>query len=252
MISTQHLTLMMKKQYLCRDLNLQVQPGEMWAILGKNGVGKTTLLHTLAGLRHPESGKVLIDGTPIETLKAKIRAQKIAILLQENNYQFPFTVKELVSQARFPYQPPWIGTNRKDKDIVNQALLDLDLTELVNRTITELSGGEQQRVRIACLLAQTPEIYLFDEPTTYLDFKIQIKLLKKLNRIAKQEKKIVIQVLHDPNLAIGHCDKLLLLFDDGRILATTSEEMNAHTLEELYQIPFSPVSTDNRIYWLPT
>ncbi|HBC55649.1 MAG TPA: ABC transporter, partial [Gammaproteobacteria bacterium] len=107
MISTKQLTLMADGRYLCRELDIHFQTGEVWAILGKNGVGKTTLLHNLAGLKKPTAGQVWIDNFPIDKLNAKIRAQNVAILLQENKYQFPFTVEELVSQARFPYQHLW-------------------------------------------------------------------------------------------------------------------------------------------------
>ncbi len=252
MISTKQLTLMADGRYLCRELDIHFQTGEVWAILGKNGVGKTTLLHNLAGLKKPTAGQVWIDNFPIDKLNAKIRAQNVAILLQENKYQFPFTVEELVSQARFPYQHLWnTGLNVKDKNIIQQILTDLELTRFTHRSVTELSGGEQQRVRIACLFAQTPRIFLLDEPTTYLDYKIQLKLLKTLHQLAKDENKTVIQILHDPNLAIKHCDKLLLMFEDGKVLATSSDQVSAKMLEELYQIPFIGIENDDRTFWLP-
>jgi iron complex transport system ATP-binding protein len=250
MISCHRLTLATAQGNICENLSLDFVSGTVWGILGQNGVGKTTLLHALAGLIQPLAGEVLLDGRPTQELCTKVRAQKVGILLQQNEYRFPFQVRELVAQARFPYQTVWQFYRPDDKSIIDHALQSMNLSSLAHRPITTLSGGEQQRVRIACLLAQTPEIYLLDEPTAHLDIKIQIKVLKLLKSKTIQQSVSVIQVMHEPNLALQFCDKLLLMYPNGRTEAIDAQQLDSPRLSELYGVTFSAAKTEHDRYWL--
>ncbi len=237
---------------VCRDLDVTFNPGECWAILGRNGTGKTTLLHTLAGLRSADAGAVSLDGTPIEQQPRRYSAQHLGLLPQDNHDPFPATVLETALLGRHPHLSPWAWESAEDRVLARAALAQVGLNNWDARTLMTLSGGERRRVALATLLTQNPDILLLDEPTNHLDLHHQVTLLELLARQAREQHKTVIMVLHDLNLAARFADHCLLLYGDGNVCAGACEEiLETSVLERLYNQPLRKIS-EKPPAWLPT
>src|SRR5690606_31443537 len=143
-----------------QPLSLSVAPGQCWGVLGPNGVGKTTLLHTLAGLRAPRAGQVSLDDQPLPQLPRKAVAQRLAVVFQDRQDSFPATVLETALNGRHPFLPPWRQEAAEDLRLAREALTALAVDHLENRLVNTLSGGERQRLAIATALTQTPAVWL--------------------------------------------------------------------------------------------
>lgn len=196
-------------------LNLAIEPGQVWGVLGPNGVGKTTLLHTLAGLRVPRNGQPLLDGAPLAGMRRKSVSRKMGLVFQDRQDGFPATVLETALIGRHPWLAPWQMETGEDLAIAERALTVLDVIHLKDRLVNTLSGGERQRVAIATLMTQSPEIWLLDEPTNHLDLRHQTAVMKLLRQQAASGR-AVFMCLHDLNLAARWCNQILLLYPDGQ------------------------------------
>jgi iron complex transport system ATP-binding protein len=216
MLRAQDLTITIGKQKVVDQFNLAFKPGEVWGILGANGVGKTNLLKTLVGLRAPNNGEVLLNEINLKNFNAKKRAQKIGLLAQDTEFSFPSTVFETAMIGRYPYAKKWFGELREDIALTNQALTTMQLNDFTHRAVATLSGGEKRRLALATLLTQNPDIYLLDEPTNHLDLSQKIRTLSLLRELAEQQGKIIIMVLHDIHLLRAFCDKVIVMDFDGR------------------------------------
>lgn len=215
-------------------LNLAIEPGQVWGVLGPNGVGKTTLLHTLAGLRTPRSGQLLLDGTPMARIRRKTVSQQMGLVFQDRQDGFPATVLETALIGRHPWLSPWQMETGQDLAIAEQALDALDVMHLRDRLVSTLSGGERQRVAIATLMTQAPGIWLLDEPTNHLDLQHQTAVMKLLRSQAASSRAIFM-CLHDLNLAARWCDQVLLMFPDGQACWGPARDMLVITaLEKLF------------------
>ena len=245
LLSTSNLNIHIGSTPVCHNLNVTCEPGEVWGILGRNGKGKTTLLHTLAGLRAPVSGEILIRENNILELSRKKIAQQLGVLLQHHEDSFPATVIETVITGRHPHLSHWQWESKSDWEYAEKALKTVQLSHLGERPINQLSGGERQRVAIATLLTQNPDIMLLDEPNSHLDLKYQIQLLNQLCQQTRTLGKTTIMTLHDLNLAARYCDKLILLLGDGETLTGNSKELlNESNLQKLYDHPISRIESD--------
>ena len=221
---------------VCTGLNLQVRAGECWAILGRNGVGKSTLLHTLAGLLTPQHGSIRLHGKQLSTLKRKAVAQQVGVLLQDYTDVFACDVLQTALMGRHPYLNAWQWETTQDQQRAKSALKSLDIAALEQRDLNTLSGGERRRAHLATLLTQDPSLFLLDEPTNHLDVHHQIHTFELLRRITQRNGKALIATLHDVNLAARFCDHVLLLFGDGVTLhGPTTEVLNEENLTRLLQ-----------------
>lgn len=200
-IETKSLTLGYGDSIIINELDIAIPKGEITVFIGGNGCGKSTLLRSIARLLKPESGSVLLDGKDVAKLPTKEVAKKLSILPQSPVAPEGLTVLQLVKQGRFPYQSWLKQWSEKDEEIVMNALKVTGMEEFKDRHVDELSGGQRQRAWIAMTLAQDTDIILLDEPTTYLDLTHQIEILDLLFELNEKEKRTIIMVLHDINLA---------------------------------------------------
>ena len=231
---------------LVRELSVQFAPGEVVAILGRNGSGKTLTLHTLAGLRSAAAGEVRLDGSPLLQFKRRSIALRLGLLPQDLEDAFVTTAMETVLIGRHPHLALWQWETAEDERLAREALAAVDMGDFAVRRTDTLSGGEQRRVAVAALLAQQPGIFLLDEPTNHLDPHHQLAVLGLFRELADQGRTVV-TTLHDPTLAARFADRALLLFGDGRwSLGPVSSALTAVTLSELYLAPMMELGQDGR------
>jgi iron complex transport system ATP-binding protein len=201
-----------------RDVSLAVRPGEVLALLGPNGSGKTTLLRALARLLEPARGCVRLDGVDLWSRGPRWAARQAALAPQNRPADWPLTVSEAVALGRAAHRGWVAALTADDRAAVDRALARLDLVGLRDRPVTELSGGEGQRVVLARALAREPRALLFDEPTAHLDLRHQVELLDLLRRLSRTDGLAVVLALHDLNQAAAWADRLALL-DGGQLRA---------------------------------
>lgn len=235
MLRCHKLALEVPGRVLCRGVDATFGRGEVWAVLGRNGTGKSTLIHVLAGLAAPASGHVELDGQRIDQLDPKARARRLGVLLQIEEGMYWGTVEEYVLLGRFPHTSGWGGYGREDRQAVEGALDAVGMMALAKQRYTSLSGGERQRVRIAQILAQRPSILLMDEPLQHLDLAHQAHVLALLSARAHEHAETAIMVMHEP-LWIGHgCTHALLFNGDGTVSAGPADDMlTQERLEHAY------------------
>lgn len=245
-LSSRSLGVRVGGRTLVNELSVQFRAGELTAILGRNGSGKTLTLHTFAGLRRPDQGLVRLDGVPLDQLRRRAVAQRVGVLLQDFEESFTTTVLESVLIGRHPHLRPWQWESAQDEHLAREALAQVEMEAFATRRTEGLSGGERRRVAIASLLAQSPQIFLLDEPTNHLDPHHQIAVLD-LFRAQAQAGKTVVATLHDPTLAARFADRVILLFGDGRWLeGPVSEVLTSANLTALYLTPMIEIVAEGR------
>ena len=217
-----------------REVSLAIGAGDMTGIVGPNGSGKTTLVRALTGLLAPQAGSVTLDGRPLAEWSWRDRARKIAVLPQQLELSFPFTVAEFVRMGRYPHRESSSGA--EDEAAVAAAMAATGSEELAARRVTELSGGEAQRVQLAQALAQQPAILILDEPTSHLDISHQVDILDRLRRLNRETGLTVVMILHDLNLAADYCERIVMLHA-GRVACegTPDAVFTFARIEEVYR-----------------
>lgn len=201
-----------------RDLSLAIEPGTVTTLIGPNGCGKSTLLKAFGRLLAPAAGSIGLEGTPIRGLSAREVARRLSILPQKPVTPAATTVRDLVMRGRHPHQTllrPWTP---RDAAAVEEAIAATGMTELADREVTALSGGQLQRAWIALVLAQDTPVILLDEPTTFLDLSHQLEVLRLVRRINAEKGSTILMVLHDLSLAARFSDRLIVLHE-GAVLA---------------------------------
>ena len=197
------------------DVSFSPQPGEFTAILGPNGAGKSTLLKAMSRLLKPRSGVVALDGADIWSMSPAAAARAVAFAPQILIPSWLATVREYVALGRAPHRGWWRPLTREDHRIVDESIDVLGLSAFRSRTVTELSGGEWQRTRIANALAREPRVLLLDEPTAHLDPRYQVEVLTAVRDLGAKRNLAVVVTLHDLNLVGAWADRVLLLADGG-------------------------------------
>ncbi len=218
-------------------VSMEVPDRCLYAVLGPNGSGKSTLMKALLGVVPMQGGRALLDGRPIASWTRKERARAVGVVPQGETISFPLTVREMVAMGRYPYLGPLGAERDRDRTAVRRALDQCDISELAERDVTTLSGGEFQRVRIARALAQEPMALVLDEPTSSLDIRHEMAILELLRGSAARGMTVVV-VTHGLELAGRFADRMVLL-SRGRVAAEGSpaEVLRADVLEEVYRWP---------------
>jgi iron complex transport system ATP-binding protein len=236
-----------------RNINLEAGSGEFLCIAGPNGSGKSTLLRAMARLL-PCRGSITIDNRNIAAFTRKDLAKKIAMLGQTSQFYFPYTVYDTVALGRYAHGKGFLPNLRaQDRRIINETLERLELEDLRETSITELSGGQLQRVFLARTIVQSPELILLDEPTNHLDLKYQIELLRYLCTWAQEQGGIVIAVLHDLNLARNFARRMILLNKGEIAMAGSTGDLlgsaGQHTLETAYGMDIRSFMQESLARW---
>ncbi|MGH8854360.1 MAG: ABC transporter ATP-binding protein [Telluria sp.] len=252
MIQTEHLDLNVGSRTLVRQLDWTARPGECWSVIGRNGAGKSTLLRTLAGLRAPSRGTVLVNGRALDAWAPDELARERAFLAQSRHDAFAYSVMDTVLSARHPYHANRYWEGSDDHQAAVNALQAMEVFDLAGRDVRTLSGGERQRVAIAALLAQDTPLLLLDEPANALDLAHQVSVMGLLARLCREQGKTVVMVGHDLNLAYRISTHALLLNGDGRWQAgPVAETMQPALLGDYLGHPIDMVEHGGRRIFIP-
>lgn len=247
MIVAEGVSLKVKNKMLLQAVSVQIPFANVTAILGPNGAGKSTLLKCLTGILSFDSGLVKLDGQAIDSYSLSELAQRRAVLSQSVAIDFPFTAFEVVMMGRAPHTTK--RSLKQDDEITEQALAMVDALAMRDRDYTTLSGGEQQRVQLARVIAQLwgeQNKYLFlDEPTSALDLKHQHQVLKLVRNLAVNKGMAITLVLHDLNLALRYADNVLLM-KEGKLVASgnTREVLSHDNIEAVFEVPMASIFYD--------
>ncbi|MEM1586846.1 MAG: heme ABC transporter ATP-binding protein [Candidatus Bathyarchaeia archaeon] len=220
------------------NVSFSIRSGEFVGLLGPNGSGKTTLLRVISKSLRPRVGAVYLNEMEIYSMKSREVAKNIAVVSQDSNLDFDFTVLEIVLMGRHPHISRLkFVESEKDLEIAKKAMEQTNTWHLAERKINELSGGERQRVMIARALAQEPKVLLLDEPTTHLDINNQLEIMDLLKETCVKNGLVVLAVFHDFNLAARYCDYAILL-KDGKIVAIgrVDEVLSSENIKRVFQV----------------
>ncbi|MBQ0959343.1 ABC transporter ATP-binding protein [Ideonella sp. 4Y11] len=252
LLSTRGLTVRIGTRVLVAALDLAVRRGEVWCLLGPNGVGKTTLLHTLAGARAPEAGSVWLGDQPLSARPLAEQACWRGFVPQSVHDAFPAPVLDVVLQGRHPHLSRWHWEGEADRTLALAALARVGLAGFESRDVTTLSGGERQRVALATLLTQDPPLALLDEPLAHLDLAQQLRVAELLACEARERGRGLLLSIHDLSLAQRLATHALLLPGDGRAIAgPAAEVMTEAALSAAFGHPLSAVHAHGHRWWLP-
>lgn len=233
-------------QPVMKDFNLEIGSGTVTAILGPNGAGKTTLLHLILGWLKPQSGDILLDQRALGGYSRRALGQWMGLVPQIEHIPFEYSLLEFVLLGRAPHMPPLAMPGKIDCEIAADALQQVGLSEIQNRSILSLSGGERQLVLVARALAQQPRLLLLDEPTSHLDLSNKGRLVHMLRELS-QKGVTILFTTHEPDVASALATHLVLI-KKGRVLKTGTLEdvFTSQDLTFLYQLPVSVVEVSGR------
>ncbi|MDO4295884.1 MAG: ATP-binding cassette domain-containing protein [bacterium] len=219
------------------SVSFELPKGKVTSLIGPNGAGKSTVMGMISRLVARDGGLIQFEGEDINKWKSKELSKRLAILTQSNNIQMKLTVEELVAFGRFPYSGGHL--TQEDREIIDRAIVYMELEDFRERFIDELSGGQRQRAYIAMVIAQDTEYILLDEPTNNLDIYHATNLMKIVRRLCDELGKTVVLVLHEINYAAFYSD-YVCAFVDGKIakFGTVDEVMTKENLSEIYKVDF--------------
>ncbi|MEE4165558.1 MAG: ABC transporter ATP-binding protein [Desulfocapsaceae bacterium] len=226
------------------DITIEIGSGRFYGLIGPNGSGKSTLIDLLSAHLFADEGTIQVGNENIRSYSRRQLARRLTSVPQSFSLNFDYRVEDVVMMGRYPYIPRFSKPQKSDCDAVENALQSLDIEHLRTRKVTQLSGGEKQRVMIARSLAQESDIILLDEVTSNLDINHAVSIMKVMLKMVETHKKTVIAALHDLNIASTFCDELIVL-RDGYLVESgeTSKVLSEHLIEDLYHIK-STISTD--------
>ena len=255
-LDIKNISLEYRDNIILKDVSFSVRSREFFMVIGPNGAGKTSLLKVLSGLQKAGRGTVAVKDKNIGSFSRRNLAKILAIVPQQEEVGFPFTVAETVVMGRTPHLGILGMEDEKDFALARQAMEFTDVAHLAERKLFQLSGGELQRVIIARAICQEPEIILLDEPTTALDPAHQLKIMDLMERFRREQGTTVIMVSHDLNLASMYGDRLLLLKEGSEVrTGPPGDVLSRDLLEKTYgcrmQVDESPLGQVVRVTPVP-
>ena len=241
------------RKKVINEISFNLKKNEWIGIIGSNGSGKSTLLKGILKFIPNLSGDVFLEENSLKNISRNNLSKEIAYLPQKLNNNLSITVKDLISLGRSPYKKFWdFNLDERDINIIDEAIQIMDLNELKDKFINELSGGQSQRAFLAMIIAQNSKILLLDEPTTFLDINYQIKLLESLKKLLQIKKISIITVLHDVNLAARFCDRIAIL-KEGKLIDinTPKKVLNPENFKKAFEIDSHIISTPFGLQIIP-
>lgn len=234
-LKVEQLNFSYGEKSILKDINIKFDKGNFYSIIGPNGSGKSTFIKNISKMLSPKGNSVFIDGVDICTINNKRLAQTMAVIQQDILIEYDFTVFDVVIMGRSPYKRRFEDFGKEDEKIAEKYMKSTNTWYLKDKLITELSGGEAQRVIAARALTQEADIILLDEPTSHLDIQYQIEFLKIFKDLKKD--KVIIAVLHDLNLASIFSDEIVLI-DKGKVVAkgTPWQVINKENIKDVYNL----------------
>ena len=229
-----------KKQQtiVAKNIDFELETGKLVCLLGKNGIGKSTLLRTLSNVQPKLAGELYINGNPIESLSAEAYSKKMSLVLTERIPESNLTVYELIALGRQPYTN-WIGTlTDDDKKHIHKAIEQVHIEEYIHKKCDELSDGQLQKVMIARALAQNTDLIILDEPTAHLDIHHKLEVFNLLKSLVKELGKTILISTHEVQLALQLADELWLLNENQFLAGTPSKLIEDGHLERLFSSKF--------------
>ncbi|MGY3571737.1 iron chelate ABC transporter ATP-binding protein VctC [Vibrio paucivorans] len=245
MIKLENLTKWFGQSAVVESASAQFEKGRVTSIIGPNGAGKSTLLSMASRLISKDEGSVLIDCKELAGWDTKELAKKLAVLRQSNNVTMRFTIREMVSFGRFPHSQGKLSA--KDEEVISKAIHYLDLSDIENKYLDELSGGQRQLAYIAMVIAQDTDYVFLDEPLNNLDIKHSLQIMRNIQRLAHEMGKAVVVVIHDINFAACYSDRIIAL-KKGKVVAQggVNEVIQADTLSAIYETPFNIIELEGK------
>ncbi|MBL7952156.1 MAG: ABC transporter ATP-binding protein [Flavobacteriales bacterium] len=234
LLSTRSLSVGHGTRSLIQDIDLELRAGELVALIGINGGGKSTLMNTLTGLHQAMSGEVLVEGIPLRTISAAQRARRIALVLTGRPQVGLLDVRTLVALGRQPWTGHFGRLSNEDHRRIEEAMEATQVSTFAERSLQHLSDGEAQRVMIARALAQDAPVIILDEPMAFLDLVHRVRLLRLLGGIARERDKAILLSTHDLQSALDLCDRVLLIHGSSLWSGTTQEARSSGVLEAVF------------------
>ncbi|WP_419562051.1 ABC transporter ATP-binding protein [Ruminococcus sp.] len=236
-----------------KGLDLSIKQGKVTTLIGANGCGKSTLFNLITKNLRPNSGEIRLEGKDISQVKLKDFARQVAIVHQYNTAPADISVEKLVAFGRTPYHAFGSPSNsEEDEEKIKRALEITNTEKLKDKAVAQLSGGQKQRVWIAMALAQDTKILFLDEPTTYLDIRYQLQILKLVRKLNEEYGMTVIMVLHDINQSLYYSDEIVAM-KDGRITAQGKPEeiITSELIKNVYDVELGISAVNGRPFVLP-
>ena len=251
--SVKNLSFSYGKNKVISDLSFDLHSGKITTLIGANGCGKSTLFNLMTKNLTPDSGSVLLDGKNIADIRIKEFAKQVAIVHQYNTAPFDLIVEKLIGYGRTPYQRCGIPVDPKaDEEAVQKAMEITGTEKLKDQAVSQLSGGQKQRVWIAMALSQGTKTLFLDEPTTYLDVRYQLDILRLIRKLNNEHKMTIIMVLHAINQSLYYSDEIIAM-KDGRIIAQGQPEkvITTDLVKTVYDVDLTIQSIDGKPFVIP-
>jgi len=245
MIQVNNVSKKYGKKLVVDQVDLNLEKGKIISLIGPNGAGKSTLLGMMSRTLKKDGGSILIDGRAITDWETIDLAKVLAIMKQSEHISIKISVRDLIAFGRYPYSEGKL--TQEDQAIIQEAIDYLDLHDIADAYIDELSGGQRQRAFIASIYAQSTDYILLDEPLNNLDIKHAANMLTLLKKMAHEQNKTIIIVIHDINFASSFSDHIVLM-DQGRVVQSDTVErvMQPEILEAIYGMPFEVIEVKGK------
>ena len=216
-------------------VNINIEKGKFYSILGPNGSGKTTLLKLISKILPLEKSQIFLENKDIVNINSKMISRRMAVVPQSTEIEFDFSVEDIVLMGRTPHISRFSSESKLDVEIAEKAMKSTNTYKLKNKSINALSGGERQRVVVARAIAQDTDIILLDEPISHLDLHHQVEIMNQIKALNKEKNTTIIAVLHDINIAAAYSDNMILMLD-GKVHSSGLPEviLTEKNIKEVY------------------